>query len=219
MTKLHLISAKTCPYVQRAVIVLLEKNIPFIITYIDLTNKPDWFMQISTQGKVPILQVNEHVLFESAIINEYLDETYPPALHPIDPLQRALNRAWIEFGSGLIMNLVFLTRVEDKAGLHKQTQECQEKLAKLEIAVQHAPYFNGQQFSLLDAAYAPFYMRLQQLEKLYPLQLLARFPKLQRWSEQLLARDSVQRSVLPEYPELLKISIKNRQGYVAKQLF
>ncbi len=218
MSQLQLISAKTCPYVQRSVIALLEKNIPFTITYIDLANKPDWFMHISPQGKVPILRVGEQVLFESAIINEYLDETNPPAMHPVDPLQRALNRAWIEFGSALIMSLVGITRAEDEISFNKQKQECLEKLAKLEGAFIQPPFFNGQQFSLVDAAYAPFFMRLQYLEKLYSLHLLSHMPTLQKWSEQLLMRNSVQQSVVPEYADLLQDTIKKRQGYIAKQL-
>ena len=70
----ELISFKLCPFVQRSVIVLLEKEAPFDITYIDLSNPPDWFKAISPMGKVPVLKVDDTVLFESAVIMEYLDE-------------------------------------------------------------------------------------------------------------------------------------------------
>lgn len=89
MHPLELISFKTCPFVQRVAIILLEKNIPFKTTYIDLHNKPDWFLKISPMGKVPVLRVNEYTLFESAVINEYLNETYPPVMHPDDPIQKS----------------------------------------------------------------------------------------------------------------------------------
>jgi len=65
---LELVSFKTCPFVQRAAIVLLEKAVPFEITYIDQTKKPDWFVKISPLGKVPLLKVNDTVLFESAVM-------------------------------------------------------------------------------------------------------------------------------------------------------
>ncbi len=73
MVKPKLISFKICPYVQRSVITLKEKNVDFDIEYIDLANKPEWFLKISPLGRVPVLQVGEEVLFESAVINEYLD--------------------------------------------------------------------------------------------------------------------------------------------------
>src|SRR5512145_1650093 len=99
--KPRLVSFKLCPFVQRSVIVLQEKRVDYEITYIDLKNPPDWFKAISPFGKVPLLQVGDTVLFESAVIMEYLDEVNPPSLHPADPLRKAHNRAWVEFSSSL----------------------------------------------------------------------------------------------------------------------
>src|SRR5207237_3450984 len=85
MPKLDLVSHHLCPYVQRAVITLTEKGAPFTRTYVDLANKPDWFTAISPLGKVPLLRIDDDdVLFESAVICEYLEETIAPALHPRD---------------------------------------------------------------------------------------------------------------------------------------
>ena len=98
---LRLISFKLCPYVQRSVIILREKGIDYDITYIDLANKPDWFLKISPRGKVPVVEVDGTPLFESSAINEFLDETCPPPLHPADPLRRAHNRAWVEIANDL----------------------------------------------------------------------------------------------------------------------
>jgi glutathione S-transferase len=98
--KLKLISHKLCPYVQRAVIALTEKGVPFERIDIDLANKPDWFLSISPLGKTPVLVVDgDHAIFESAVILEYLEETEAKPLHPSDPLRRAEHRAWIEFGA------------------------------------------------------------------------------------------------------------------------
>ena len=72
---LKLISHKLCPYVQRAVIALTEKGVPFERIDIDLANKPDWFLKISPLGKTPVLVVGDHAIFESAVILEYLEET------------------------------------------------------------------------------------------------------------------------------------------------
>jgi len=109
--KLELISFKICPFVQRSLIILLEKNIPFDIIYIDINNPPSWFVEISPFGKVPVLRTNGEVLFESAVINEYIDEISPPSLHPQDPLEKAQHRGWIEFGSSLNFDQHDLTGV------------------------------------------------------------------------------------------------------------
>jgi glutathione S-transferase len=72
--------------VQRAAIVLREKNVLFEFRHIESDNRPDWFLAISPHKKVPVLRIDDTVsLFESNAINEYLDETIAPRLHPDDP--------------------------------------------------------------------------------------------------------------------------------------
>src|SRR5205814_5020993 len=96
--KFMLCSFKTCPWVQRAAIVLCAKHVPFDITYIDREKRPDWFLAISPHSKVPVLQIDgKHALFESNAIAEYLEETASPRLHPEDPIARARNRAWTDY--------------------------------------------------------------------------------------------------------------------------
>src|ERR1700682_5290501 len=102
---LILISHDLCPYVQRAVIALAEKGVAFERIDIDLADKPDWFKAISPLGKIPLLRVGEAVIFESAVIVEYLEETQPNPLHPADPLQRARHRAAIEFASAILSDI------------------------------------------------------------------------------------------------------------------
>ncbi len=98
MSKYLLVSFKTCPWVQRAAIVLREKKIEFEFRHIEPDNRPDWFLAISPHKKVPVLRVDDKVsLFESNAINEYLDETIAPRLHPEDPVARAVNRAWTDY--------------------------------------------------------------------------------------------------------------------------
>src|SRR5262245_19461862 len=87
MPKYQLVSFKTCPWVQRAAIVLREKKIDFEFIHIEPDNRPDWFRAISPHNKVPVLRVDDRVsLFESNAIAEYLDETIAPRLHPEDPI-------------------------------------------------------------------------------------------------------------------------------------
>ena len=105
MDTITLISHDLCPYVQRAVIALTEKGVPFDRIYVDLADKPEWFKEISPLGKVPLLKVGGHVIFESAVILEYLEETQPHPLYPQDPLTRAQHRAMIEFGSAILSDI------------------------------------------------------------------------------------------------------------------
>ena len=197
---LELVSFVLCPFVQRAVIVLKEKAVPFEITYIDLEHPPAWFREISPLGKVPLLRVDDRVLFESAIINEYLDEVYPPALHPQDPLERARHRGWIEFGSDLFFDQVKMLRAKNEEEYQKRKGILAGGMERLVAELPTAgPYFRGERFSLLDAAYAPLFMRFellsghrQELSEVMPA-------RLQGWSRALLARDSVQDSVVGDF--------------------
>lgn len=213
--KPELISFKLCPFVQRSVIILLEKGIDFDITYIDIKQPPDWFLAISPFGKVPVLRCGETVLFESAVINEYIDETHPPELHPADPLLRAKNRAWIEFGSELNMDVHGIMVTTDAAEYAAQCDKLKQKLARVEDQLGAGPYLNGEQFSLADAAYAPTLMRLQLINQYYGLDLLQAFLKLQAWAKILMVRDSVQRSVAPDFVELFRAAIVKADGPLA----
>ena len=220
MEHLELVSFKVCPFVQRSVITLRYKNVPFDITHIDLNHPPEWFGAISPFGKVPLLKVGDKaVLFESAVINEYLDEITPaPRLHPEDPLQRAINRAWIEFGSACLADLYMLTVAADEA----QFEECRSsllgKLCRLETEIHPAPYFNGDKFSLADAAFAPLLMRLELLNQVHCIFDSAEFPKLEAWSDTLMAMPAVKESVVHDFVKVYFDHIRGRGGYLASCL-
>jgi len=213
VTKPELISFKICPYVQRSVITLLHKGIDFDITYIDLANKPDWFLKISPFGKVPLLRVNNEVLFESAVINEYLDEISPPSLHPADPLLKAKNRASIEFASALTMTQFQMYTTPGREDYKKCRQGLLDKLALLEKALEKGPYFNGEDFALVDTAYAPLFMRLFIAEKKRETGLFDRCPRVYDYGEALLKLSSVKDSVVPQFEELFSSFMKKKGGY------
>ncbi|MCB1306688.1 MAG: glutathione S-transferase family protein [Leptospiraceae bacterium] len=211
----HLISFKLCPFVQRSVITLLEKNVGYEITYIDLANKPDWFLEISPLGKVPVLKVNGNVLFESAVINEYLDEVHPPSFHPADPLRKAQNRAWIEYGSGLLMDQYRTFAAESEGDFQTALEKLKVGVQRLEEQVR-GPLFNGDTFSLVDAALAPFFMRMDIIDAAHPLNLYEQLPRVKTWKDSLMARTSVQNSVVPELTELYHQFWKSKNSYVSR---
>jgi len=210
--KLELVSFKLCPFVQRSVITLLEKGHDFQISYINLDDPPQWFKDISPLCKVPVLKVGEEVLFESAVINEYIDEITQPSLHPQNPLMKAKNRAWIEFGSELLMTQFRFVMSQDKNSYETNLKELKEKLQRLENTLSGGTFFNGEQFSLVDTAYAPLFMRLELLKQWANLDF--NLPKIQRWSAALLAKESVQKSVVDEFANLFQMRLKAANSYL-----
>ena len=213
-----LISFKLCPFVQRAAISLLHRKVDFDIEYIDLFNKPDWFLKISPFGRVPVLLVDDTPLFESAVINEYLNEIYPPTMHPEDPLLRAQNRAWIEFGSAMLMTQFRMYNATDAESFEKETRDLHEQSQRLEAELGEGPFFNGQSLSLVDTTYAPIFMRYAMIEKHSSHQFFEANPKVKTWGPQILALESVQKSVVPEFEELFIDFIKSNGGYLAQNL-
>lgn len=212
--KPHLVSFVLCPFVQRSAILLHEKGVEFETTYIDLDHPPDWFTRISPFGKVPLLRVGEEVLFESAVIMEYLDEITPPSLHPADPLRKAHNRAWFEFASEMFLSQYQMMIAREEAEFTGQLEQLKQKLARLEGQVR-GEYFNGPRFNLVDAAFAPFFLRNRLLEGWHGLGLLEGLPRIRGWEAALMGRDSLSRSVVEEFPERLRDYIGRSGGHAA----
>ena len=217
--QLELISTKRCPFVQRSVITLNYKGIEHEMVFVDLDNPPEWFLEISPMGRVPVLRVDgKTVIFESAVINEYLDDVTPPSLHPADPLQRALNKSWIEFG-GTCCSLTFqLMVVPEKQEFDDIVSELTDNLAQVEAVFGDGPYFNGADFSLIDAAYAPIFIRLDVFSSLLDLHILDRLPKIRDWATRLLAMPAVQSARVPELPDLFRQLITSRNAYAQNLL-
>jgi len=214
--KPHLISFKLCPFVQKAVLTLLYKGIDFEIEYIDLENPPAWFKEISPLGKVPVLRVGEQVLFESSVIVEYLDEVYGQSLHPADPLLKAQNRSWMEFGNECLMNAFNLIVQPDQQGFNDQRKAMLDKLDQLEKQLSGSTFFNGNKLSLVDLSFTPFFQRLQYLNEVSTGLLDGeRHPKVANWSTNLLAQPTVSASTVAEIRQLYTGMMKKRNGYLA----
>lgn len=207
MPNLTLISSPNCPYAQRAVIALTEKQVPFDTTTVDLANKPDWFLAISPLGKVPVLRVNgenrpDAVVFESAVILDYLEEAFPAVrLLPADPLERAHHRAYVEFASSFLGDLGRLASARAEDDLAAARAALSAKLKRLESILLEGPYFSGQHFSVVDTAFGPAFRQLDVIESVSHTGLLDGFPKVEAWRRALAARPSVAGAVPENYAE------------------
>lgn len=211
MATLELVSHALCPYVQRAAISLAEKGLPFTRTDIDLANRPEWFRRLSPLGKVPLLRVGDAVLFESAAILEYLEDTQAPALHPADALQRARHRAWIEFGSALL-NDIWAFYTADAASFETRRQALRVRFESVEAALGTGPWFDGGRFSLVDAVFGPVFRYWDVFDAVGDFGSFDGLPKVQAWRAALQARPSVRGAVSPDYPALLRAFVERQGG-------
>lgn len=213
-----LISFKLCPFVQRASIVLKYKAIEHEVVYIDLAAPPAWFLAISPLKKVPLLLIGEHVIFESSVINEYLDEAYPNKLHPEDLVLRAKNRSWIEFGNICMWDGFHLSVKESEQEFYEIRDDLLGKFDRLEKAV-IGPFFNGKELSLVDVSYAPLLQRLGYLDALRPgIFDRDRHAKINGWWQALSELEIVRTSCVPEIKELYYEQLWKRRGFVSQFL-
>jgi glutathione S-transferase len=215
--KLTLVSHVLCPYVQRAVIALNEKNVPFERIDIDLRNKPAWFLALSPLGKTPVLKADDEPIFESAVICEYLEDTVGPALHPEDPLDRARHRSWIEFASATLNNIWSLYTAKDEASYNEAANALIQRFVRIEGVLQDGPYFDGQRFSLVDAAFAPVFRYFDVFDEVSGITFFANAPKLRAWRLSLSKRPSVRNAVSANYQSLLRQSVINQNGVLGQR--
>jgi glutathione S-transferase len=215
--RLQLISHRLCPYVQRAVIALTEKGVPFERIDIDLANKPDWFLALSPLGKTPVLRAGDTPIFESAVILEYLEDTQAPALHPADPLIRAEHRAWIEFGSAILNDIAGLYAAADAARFDAKVDALRAKLVRVEARLK-GPWFDGEQFSLVDVVFGPVFRYFDTLDRIGDFGILAGLSKIAAWRTALAARPSITAAVSPEYPALLWEFLRTRGSHLSRMM-
>jgi glutathione S-transferase len=213
--KLTLVSHHLCPYVQRAIIALAEKDVPHERIYIDLANKPDWFKAISPLGKTPVLLVGETPVFESAVILEYLEDTQPHPLHPADALRRAEHRSWIEFGSSVLNDIAAFYSAPDAAAFEAKTDALREKFARLETRIKADPWFDGAAFSLVDAVFGPVFRYFDAFDAIGDFGILAGKPRLARWRASLAERPSISGAVAEDYPARLKRFLLARNSHLS----
>ncbi|WP_189341646.1 MULTISPECIES: glutathione S-transferase family protein [unclassified Mesorhizobium] len=220
--RLTLVSHHLCPYVQRGTIALAEKDVPFDRLYVDLADKPVWFKAVSPLGRVPLLRVqhgqSEEVIFESAVILEFLEETEANPLHPADPLARARHRAWIEFGSAILNGIGRFYSAADEAAFLHESRVLSEMFARVEAelpARQSGPWFGGERFSLVDAVYGPIFRYFDTFDRIGDFGILDGKPRVQAWRVALSRRQSVKEAVGAEYPRRLHAFLRAKGSYLS----
>ncbi|MCH9845257.1 MAG: glutathione S-transferase family protein, partial [Alphaproteobacteria bacterium] len=163
--------------------------------------KPDWFLAISPLGKVPVLKINDVVLFESSVINEYLDEVYPPSLHPADPLQKAQHRALVEFSSAILGTQFQLKMAQTQEDAQKCKTQLHSQLKHLQSYI-GGKFIAGAQYHLVDLACAPLLERSLLIQKHFIADLFDGLDALVAWTDNVMALDAVQKSIPDDMEEV-----------------
>ena len=197
---------------------MIEKEIPFELTEVDLRNKPDWFLAVSPYGKVPVIVDDGQTIYESAIINEYLDEKYISIpMMPEEPVERAKARIWMDYCTNKYLTLSRKLLVDHgneelqtenkkkmKESLIYIEKECFEKNA-------NGPFWLGNNISLVDLHYAPFFERFGAFKELFGVEWPEECIKISDWWSAIQKRDSYKMTVLPteEHVDLYRSIMEN----------
>ena len=178
--------------------VLHEKRVDFEVREVDLRNKSEEFLAVSPTGKVPVVLVDGDSIYESNVVNQYLDKvTGEPKLMPEDPKERAYARIWMALADTDFFPAVFVASIgRDRGFSEEQISEAFEKLKalleRLEKRLEGRDYLAGE-FSLADVAYAGNFVRLRELEKRGGISL-DEYPNVAAWLERLEGRESYKAS-------------------------
>jgi len=200
MGQIKLYSARACPFAHRTRLVLSHKQLPFELLEVDLQNKPVWFdRKVSAYGKVPAIEHGEARIWESAVINEYLDESFPkPSLLPHEPGRRAVARIWIDYANTRFApawgKLLRAPNAADEGAAKKELLES-AAFIEAEGLARHSdagPFFLGAAPSLVDFAFYPWFERWAALEHYRKVGVPAELTRLRRWQEALRALPAVQ---------------------------
>ena len=200
MADIEFITAEVCPFAQRTHLTLMEKGLAYDHAEVDLKNKPAWFEAVSPYSKVPVLKHDGAVVYESAIINEYIEERFPePALMPSDPVSRATARIWIDYCNTRFIGAFY--GALSAQGVDAQA-EAAAKLTDMMIYMEDNalaplgsdPYWLGGDVSLVDMAYWPFFERLPAVTHYRGVEIPQACPRLAAWNAAMGARMSVRRT-------------------------
>ena len=190
-----LYSGTTCPFSQRCRLVLFEKGMDFEIKDVDLFNKPEEISVMNPYGQVPILVERELTLYESNIINEYIDERFPhPQLMPADPVMRARARLFLfNFERELFVHVQTLENSNNQKAIEKARVQIRDRLTQLAPILLKSKYMLGDEFSMLDVSIAPLLWRLDH----YEIELPKSAAPLMKFAERIFSRPAYIEALTP----------------------
>lgn len=200
---IKIVSFKICPFVQRVTALLEAKHVPYEIEFISLSDKPQWFLDVSPTAQVPMLITETgEPLFESDAIVEYIDEVTPPLVIDVSPVQRAKDRAWSHQASKHYLVQCSAMQSKDKSVLAERGVKLSKAFEKAERQFGEGPFFNGETLGNVDIAWLPLLHRAQIIKERSGFDFLANFPKLRDWQAALADTGLYAKSVAGDFDEL-----------------
>lgn len=211
--RFEVVSSKSCPFAQRTRMAFLEKGITFSLAEIDLDDKPDWFLAISPYSKVPLLRDGDAVIYESAVIGEYLEEVCPePPLIPVDPVTRAKMRLWVDFANVRFIPHVYkLLMAQEADAQDRQATLLRTALRQMEAHLaggDAGEFWIGDRLTLADLSFYPHLERFCAVEHYRGVAVPEECPRLKDWLTMMGERPSAR--AVARTPEVL---IRNWEKY------
>lgn len=210
---MKIVSSKLSPYAHKILATMVAKSLQYEVGFIDIEEKPDWFLRISPHGKVPLLITDEEdVLFESDAIVEYLDEAYEPRLLPGDLAQRAKARAWTAKANELLIRLHKVFDSTQKEDFEKYLRRVFNGLIMIDELLSQQAYISGPEFGLADTAWIPLMYRCELIKNHSNTDLLSQFMHINRWLEDVRKRPCYKQSVADDFDKLfVETYLKNNE--------
>lgn len=199
---MKIVSSGICPFVQRVTALLEAKNLPYELEEIDLGNKPDWLLEISPLGQVPVLITDGgRALHESDAIVEYIEETAGDPLFPGDPVEKARERAWSFLATKNYLVQCSTQRSPDQVTFVERTAKLNKAFATAEKTLGDGRFFRGDKIGMVDIAWLPLLHRAAIVEQRAGYDFLAEFPKVKAWQQNLLTTGLPENSVAEDFVE------------------
>jgi glutathione S-transferase len=214
---MKIVSFKICPFVQRVTALLEAKNIAYAVEFISLSDKPQWFLDISPNGQVPVL-ITDHgkALFESDAIVEYIEESFP-ALQPELSLEdKATNRAWSYLASKNYLVQCSAQRSPDEATLKERSQKLGQAFDKIEKQLGDTPFFGGKTIGMVDISWLTLLHRAEIIERRSGFDFIGDRPKLKNWQTQLMRTGLAEKSVASDFEEAFSAFYLSDQTFLGR---
>ena len=192
---MQLYSGTTCPFSHRCRFVLYEKGMDFQVIDVDLYNKPEDIAVMNPYNRLPVLVERDLILYESNIINEYIDERFPhPQLMPADPVMRARARLFLfNFERELFVHVQTIENTNNQKAIEKGKLLIRDRLTQLAPILLKSKYMLGDEFSMLDVAIAPLLWRLDH----YGIDLPKSAAPLMKYAERIFSRPAYIEALTP----------------------
>ncbi len=214
---MKIISFKICPFVQRVTTLLEIKGAAYDIEYIDLSNKPDWFIELSPNGQVPILITDDdQVLFESDAIVEYIDEIAGEPLYSHDPVHRAQERAWSYLATKHYLVQCTTQRSPDDKTLNERAAKLSVAFAKIATQLGSRNFIGGDKMGMVDIAWTTLLHRTAVIEGRSGYDFLADFPRLKAWRDTIMATGIPQASVSGDFEDKFSAFYMSDKTYLGQ---